>query len=188
MLGSLTVARDSTKDVTTGPNNIIQLAFRGPVAEDCGKVLTALIESYQEFFDITYRNVSDQTLDLITKARDVLKTDLAEKEKKYLEFRRETPVFWKSKDGLNMQLERVGGIENKRTALLSRKKELEARIAFIENEITNGRGNQTLLLMERANQGKMSMAEKALSDQLLPLLIQEQKLVENLWGRSSPRR
>src|SRR5271165_577354 len=125
VLGSLVVSRD-TKDPTLGSNNIIQLAFRGPVAEDCGKVINAIIDSYQDFLDSTYRNVSDQTLQLIEKARDVLKKDLADSEKEWVDFRQKTPIFWKSKDGLNMQLERVANIEKKRTDLYARKNELQA--------------------------------------------------------------
>jgi capsular polysaccharide biosynthesis protein len=85
ILANLVVARD-TKDTGT-LSNIIVLTFRGSVAEDCGKVLAAILESYQEFLDITYRNVSDQTLELITKARDMLKRDLSESEDRYLKFR-----------------------------------------------------------------------------------------------------
>jgi succinoglycan biosynthesis transport protein ExoP len=183
LLGGLAVARD-TKD-SSGPNNIIHLSFRGPVAEECGKVLTAVIESYQEFLDITFRNVSDQTLDLITKARDFLKKDMAECEEKYLKFRQQGP-FWKSKDGLNMQLERVASIESKRSNLLIRYTELQERTKYVEKALKEGRGNDTLLALARSTDGKITPAEKALQDQLVPLLMQEQILLET-YGDDHPQ-
>jgi succinoglycan biosynthesis transport protein ExoP len=186
LLGSLAVTRDSAKDTTAGPNNIIHLAFRGPIAEDCGKVLAAVIDSYQEFLDITYKNVSDNTVDLITRAREVLKKDLKESEDKYQKFRLEAPIFWKSKDGVNMQLERVASLETKKSTILVRQSELRARLEFLEKNIKEGRGNETLLLVQRANQGKMSPAEKVFQDQLLPLLMQEQKLLET-YGEDHPQ-
>src|SRR5262249_23473791 len=57
----LTASRDN-KDASGPPSNIINLSYRGGVAEDCGLVLGAIIDSYRDFLDETYRNVSDNTL------------------------------------------------------------------------------------------------------------------------------
>src|SRR5262249_54957063 len=59
ILAGLGVSRDA-KETGGVPNNIVLLSYRGPVADDTGKVLSAVVESYQEWLDITYRNVSDQ--------------------------------------------------------------------------------------------------------------------------------
>src|SRR5262249_29986134 len=144
ILGGLNVARD-TKEAVAGSNNILNLSYRGPVAEDCGKIVSATIESYQEFLDITYRNASDQTLDLIQKARDLLKTDLAKSEEKYLKFRQETSLFWKNKEGVNVQLERVVSLEAKRTAMLVKQDEMQNRIEFLDQALKEGKGREALL-------------------------------------------
>src|SRR5262249_58305699 len=101
----------------------------GGVAEDCGLVLGAIIDSYRDFLDETYRNVSDNTLELITKARDILEKDLAEKEKKYRAFREESPLLWRGgKDGLTFGQTRLADIDSKRSALLVRAAELRERL------------------------------------------------------------
>src|SRR5262245_5732891 len=50
---NLTITRAS-KETGGGANNIIHLSLRGPVPEECSKVLSAVIDSYQEFLDVTY--------------------------------------------------------------------------------------------------------------------------------------
>jgi len=81
IVGSLGVNRE--KDVSSGgPNNIINMSYRCTVPEDCGKILEAIIESYKDFLDEKYRGFSEETLNLITRGRDLLKTDLGEKKQK----------------------------------------------------------------------------------------------------------
>jgi capsular exopolysaccharide synthesis family protein len=183
IVGGLTVSRD--KEGTGGPSNIINLSFRASGAEDCGKVLSAVIESYQEFLDITYRNMSDQTLDLITKARDVLKKDLADSEKAYRQLRQTSPVVWKTKDGGNIYQDRVAAIESQRSKLLIREAELHERLRMIETGLKEGRPRETLLsalpVADKAQDGK-----RALDEQLLPLLLQEQMLLED-YGPDHPQ-
>ncbi len=98
IITSLTATRD-TKE--SGATNIINLSYKGSVPEDCSAIISAVIESYKDFLDETYRNVSDDTLGLITQAHDLLQKDLVEKEKKYAEFREKAPVVvaQNNKDG-----------------------------------------------------------------------------------------
>ncbi|HEX5272654.1 MAG TPA: Wzz/FepE/Etk N-terminal domain-containing protein, partial [Gemmataceae bacterium] len=98
IIGSLTAARDG-KDWST--TNVVNLSYRGSASDDCPVVLNAVIDSYRDFLEETYRNVSDNTLELITKARDLLDQDLKEKRKKYREFRENSPLAGESspKDG-----------------------------------------------------------------------------------------
>ncbi len=188
ILNGLAVSRDS-KEVT-GANNILFMSFRGPVADECGKILTAIIESYQEFMDITYRDVSVQTLDGITKARELLRKDVAESEEKYERFRQGTQgSFIRSKEGNNIAFERVANIETKRSALLIRGGELQEQIKFLENGIGEGKGTESLAaLMRSAGDAKVLAAEKVLDEQLLPLKLLEVQLVEtNGFGEDHPQ-
>jgi polysaccharide biosynthesis transport protein len=184
ILGTLIVARD--KESGTGPSNILNLSFRGPGAEDCAKVLSAVIESYQEFLDVTYRNVSDQTLDLITKARDLLNKDLADSQKKYEEFRRNSPMLWKAKDGTNIYLERVTAIEGQRSKLLIHEAEARERLRAVDRGLAEGRPRDSLLAMLVAKEKKETpTAHRPLEDQLLALRLQEEQLLED-YGPDHP--
>src|SRR5262249_14183919 len=86
ILAGLSAARDVPKDSTSPPNSISSLPYKGADSSDSAAVLAAVIDSYRDFLDETYRNVSDSTLSEITAARDVLKRDIADKQKKYREF------------------------------------------------------------------------------------------------------
>src|SRR5262249_54483549 len=105
VIRGLTVTRD--RPTGSGQDNILNLSFQGTAAGECATVLNAVIESYKDFLEETYRNLSEETLRLITQARDVLHKELTEKEAAYRKFRKETPLLmWKGKDGANLRQER----------------------------------------------------------------------------------
>jgi polysaccharide biosynthesis transport protein len=184
ILGSLVVSRDQSSG-TNGPSNILNLSYRGPVAEDSGKVLSAIIESYQDFLDLSYRSVSDQTLQMITKARDLLQKDLDEAEARYRKFIEASPLVWKGKDGSTLQQDQVVGIEAKRAAERLRQTELRERVSALKKAIEEGRGREMLAILPPARETKVSAADRALEQQLLPLILQEQKLLEE-HGKDHP--
>ncbi len=184
------------KDASGGaPNNVINLSYSCSAAEDCPAVLSAIIDSYKEFLDETYRNVSDNTVDLITRGRDVLQNELAAKEKAYYEFRQKSPLIWKGKDGINVQQERVAGIEARRSVLMMRRAELEQRLKTIQEAIDKKRPRGEILALAAApetdEEGKAPAAKPAdgphtLEDQLVALQLQEQQLLED-YGEDHPQ-
>jgi capsular exopolysaccharide synthesis family protein len=178
---SLTATRE--KDGTSsGPSNIINLSYSGPVAEDCALILAAVIESYKDFLDEKFRNFSDDTLELITKGRDVLERGLRDKEKAYREFRETSPLIWKGKEGLTVQQERVAGIEARRSALLMRQANLRDRIKDVEKAAADGRPRaEVLALVSARPDGKEAPAPAPdlFDTQMVPLLLQEQQLLQD---------
>lgn len=186
-------------------NNVLTLSWRGKVREECGTVLTAVIDSYKDFLDETYRNVTDDTVKLITQARDELIKNRAAKQKAYDEFLEVAPlVTAKGKDGGSLYLERLSAIEGEQLALLVRRAKVEGQLVAIERALTDGRSREALLAMliepsrgaaaaagpesagrvpaETARRGSPS----ALADALVPLLLQEQLLLED-YGPAHPQ-
>lgn len=141
--GNITVTRDMTKETSSQPNNIVVLTYRSIEAEDCKKVLDAIVNSYQEFLDITYRNVSDQTLELINKARDTLKGDLQLAEDRYSKFREEAE-YWTNQKGFSVEQERVAVVEAKRSQLLLQLTDLNTKVATLKDAIDKNIGDQVL--------------------------------------------
>src|SRR5205807_8822669 len=117
----------------------------------------------------------------ITKARETLKKDLVEAETKYRDYHQESPLLFKSKDGINIYQERVAGMEAKRSALLIRKTELEERLKAIDKATKEGHGRTAVLALLSTAPGdaKGKPAEQSLDEMLLPLMLQEQQLLEN---------
>jgi capsular exopolysaccharide synthesis family protein len=181
ILAGLGVSRD-TKETGGVPNNIVLLSYRGPVADDTGKVLSAVVDSYQEWLDITYRNVSDQTVKEITTARDLIKRDLTEAEDKYLKFRQNSPTFWKNEKGVSVETQRVADGEQKRLQMQLKQTELRERIRALERAIEEGKGLDVLSAAQGVGpDGKQQqlVADRYVEEPLLPLILEEQKLVDD---------
>jgi capsular exopolysaccharide synthesis family protein len=185
IMQGLSAGRDASKDSNATPSNIINLGFRGRDGSDTSTILAAVIDSYRDFLDETYRNVSDNTLELITHARDLLKQDLGEKEKKYREFRRTSPLLWKGQDGANVHLNRIRELQTRQTTLLGRIGEIRERLTAIERgKKTNSSPAMLLALASRPLEkaGKDQNLERQLEEQLFPLLLKEKALLQDYGG------
>jgi capsular exopolysaccharide synthesis family protein len=180
------LAADREKPKDAGPsavpnNNIINLTFAGPDPGDAEAVLNAVVDSYRDFLDETYRNVSDNTLDLITRAGNLLRTDIAEKERKYREFRRASPLLLRGADGATVHASRVLELQRKETGLLERAAELRERLKAVEKAKADGKPEAVLVYLATRPLDRAAAApdnEQALEKTLFPLLIEEKKLLQ----------
>ena len=146
IINSLVVTRDAQRPGISPSNEVINLSFRGNMSGDGPKVLNAIIASYQDFLQETYRNTNAETLELIAQARLTVQKDLELKEQAYQKFLAETPPLWRAQDRSTAQQERILKIDAKLAALRMRRNEIEASIAMIENAIKSGR-NPTATVM-----------------------------------------
>ncbi len=175
----------------SGNNNILDVAYRTKDAAEAALVLEAVIESYKDFLDETYKIQSDDTLDLITKARDLLQKNLAQKYADWQEFRLKAPILGKSKEGTNLWEKELIDIKAKRAAVLLRRAEVQGHLEAIEKaraEKLKPEDLQALMsdLSGRLNQDNHRQLPTAtLQDQLLPILQEEQKLLER-YGANHP--
>jgi succinoglycan biosynthesis transport protein ExoP len=128
----LNVLRDS-KD-SSSQNNILNLSFRGPVADECPKIVNAVVMSYQNFLNDTYKSVSERTLELIMKAKDTLENQVQVNQKRYQDWRQQTPyLFLTGQPGsINFNAERLAQIDKRRNDLKLKLTEMTDRLAQIE--------------------------------------------------------
>jgi capsular exopolysaccharide synthesis family protein len=173
-----------TRDPAAGPTPVFTLTFRARQADDCNTVLQALIDSYSEMLDQTYLKGSDDTIELISRARNVLRQELAQKDAAYREFRLKAPLFWKGAEWINSRQERLSSIESKRTALLLRRAEVQGQLESLETALKDGRSRAAVLALVASLAGKVDTdgaaagRTSALQDQLHALLLQEAQLRE----------
>jgi uncharacterized protein involved in exopolysaccharide biosynthesis len=139
IIDSLVVTRDAQRPGINPSNEVINLSFRGHVPGDCPKVLNAIIGSYQEFLQETYRNTNAETVELIAQARVGVQKDLEMKEVAYQKFLADTPPLWKTQDRSTAHQDRIIKIDARLAAMRVRRTEIEASIAMIENAVKNGR-------------------------------------------------
>jgi capsular exopolysaccharide synthesis family protein len=172
----------------TGYNNaVLDLSFRGNTPEDCQLVIDAVLSSYREFLEETYRNMSDDTLDLIIKARDELTNDLHNKEAVYQEFRGSSPVLTaKGGEGRDIRHESLGTIQIRRASLALARSEIQAQLAAIEDAQKSRRPPAVVLAMimdfsakaDGDDPRKERMPSAQVANQMLPLLVEEQRLLD----------
>src|SRR5262249_44068551 len=136
--------------------------------------------------DIQYRNVSDQTLELITKARDNLKKDLAEAKENYRIFRQTSPLILRNDKGAAIHHEDLASVATKRTEVLLRQAKLSKSVEALEEAIKKGTGRELLASMGDAAGARAVAAERSIEEQLLPLLLQEEQLLED-YGEDHPQ-
>ncbi|MCH7687912.1 MAG: hypothetical protein IH899_14740, partial [Planctomycetes bacterium] len=108
--------------------DILQVSYRGTQAKDCRIILTAVIESYQSFLGESARNISEETVRLISKAKDSLLTQLQRKEESYRRFRQESPLHWDNEKGNNIHQARLNQIEATRSQLLVQYSQTKAQL------------------------------------------------------------
>jgi uncharacterized protein involved in exopolysaccharide biosynthesis len=187
IINTLVVTRDAQRPGISPSNEVINLSFRGPVASDGPKVLNAIIASYQEFLQETYRNTNVETVELITQARVMVQKDLEAKEAAYQKFLAETPPLWKTHDRSTAQQDRIIKIDAKLAALRLRRSEIEASMAMIENAIKSGRNPTTTVLRMLALPAAEMVASNepvapqkrtrfSLEEELVSLQLQKAKL------------
>jgi capsular exopolysaccharide synthesis family protein len=209
---SLTVARDRDKLVGgQSHSQILNVAFRCGVADDCGTVLNAILASYQEFLNSSNQGSAKEALELFTKARNLVQNDLEQKEKAYAEFRKNTPVLWKTATGSTLYMERLGNIDAERAALTMRMAQINATLAAVDEAVKKGRSRAELLeiisalpgrsgamvrgplglarpnpLDAIANEGTSTSYQGGLEQELVQLQLQEGKLLQD-YGPQHPQ-
>jgi capsular exopolysaccharide synthesis family protein len=187
VIAGLTITGDSRASGTM--TLTLDVAYRGPVAEDCDKILNAVIKSYEEFLKERYHAPTNELKNLVEKSMGALTQGKTAAEKEYEEFQRTSPIFLHGKNGALVQREAVARIETELTTYRLRRIELETRLKRIE--AARARGEDLSLYVDlplepaRPNVSGVNTTGTSLQDKLLPLLAEERRLLQYL-GESHP--
>ena len=112
--------------------HVLRATFRGPSAEDCAVILSAVVESYQDFLGETFQDTSKEAMDLISRAKTELGEELQEKETAYQEFREQSPLLWKGEESSNVHQQRLAEIERSLSQVRVYRTEAKARLDVLE--------------------------------------------------------
>lgn len=174
---------------------LVTLTYRGSESKDCAAIVDALMKTYQEFVGETYQNFSDETIKLITEAKDVLLKQLTEKETAYREFRQQAPLLWRGDQGSNIHEARLSGIEGSRASLIVEMTQTKGRLETLEAAIASGGNREALSLLATnataaaANAGNGAgriSPRNAFEERWFSLLLDEQSLLEE-HGKDHPK-
>lgn len=185
----LTAVREVNKDApANAQNNVIILTYAGSDPGDTEAVLNAVIDSYRDFLDETYLNVSNTTVDQISKASTLLRDDLTEKRNNYREFRTTSPLLPKGGDGTNVHISRIFDLQREETGLLRRQAEVDERLKAIQVARADGQAPDILLALATRPFDKANApdnGEQALEKSLFPLMLKKKEL-EQSFGEDYP--
>ena len=156
--------------------NVLTVSYTGSDPRDCSKVLAAVINSYRDFLNETYRNVSAETIGLISTAKDDLEKQLISKEAAYLEFRKSSPFHWA--DGAtgspNIHERRLTQLEDARQTMQKRERELTAHLAALQEAIKRGDNEQSLVLLIQRMSDVSAANRSNITQQFQTVLFQQQ--------------
>jgi len=177
---ALTVARDSRETASGVPTNVLTATIRGPIADECPSVLNALVESYTNFLNDTYQNVSEKAAQFILNAHDMLRNDLEKHQQEYYDFCLKKPLLiLKREGGSNLYTERLARIERRRSDLNVELTELQTNYGIIE-ETHKKSGKGVALQMLQSLGVKIALLEgtQLLDKELINLQVMQKKLSE----------
>jgi uncharacterized protein involved in exopolysaccharide biosynthesis len=177
--------------VPAGQGNLFRLSYRDGDRKDCQTVLGAILESYRAHLEEKHTAAAGEAIELILREQEKVRKELARQESDYLAFREKAPLLGKARDGLELKQQGLSSIQAKRSALLLQKVEVEGQLAAVDRALKAGRSQDAVLVMlaEFALRGEAAErdphAAARLQEQLLPLLVEERRLLQ-LHGRRHP--
>lgn len=174
--------------------NILYLSCEGNNPTDTMTIANAVAEAYKKHQEGNYRDAVGQLELLLNNATVDLQKKLAEAEKDYREWDKDSPL---DSRGENPHTKRLVSIQEKIAALVIRRTEIEAELMAIADAVKNGVPRDVLLLLV----GKQSRGEvgdtpensadgvsnaRNMFDALFPLLMEESILSEEV-GAGHPK-
>lgn len=166
--------------------DIVRFTYSSSNRDDCPIVLDAVIDAYQDFLGETRQNLSQETIDLITQAKDELDKQISQQSAEYQKFRFEAPlIFTTGGGGRNAHEERLSSIEGVRSGVVLENAKIQARIEGIEAALKRG-GNREAINLMVGHVAQGAGAGRTLEDQLWPMMLEEQMMLEK-FGPDHPK-
>lgn len=151
ILENLTVSRNTREG--SNRSSVLDLTFRGPVQEDCAKVLTHIIEAYRAYLAVKYRDAAAEVARYLAEARDLLLNQMQRVRNEHKEFRLRNPFVDQRMDGRDPRKIMLANIEETLAKLNAQRINKETRLQKIEKalESENWEAAQWLLTIEIAH-------------------------------------
>lgn len=193
--------------------NVLELTFESRTPQDAAKVIDGIVDSYGDYLRKAHQDFTAETLALVTQANEKLLKELHEKEQEYIEFRKNSPLHWRSAPGTagqpgdasNVHQERVTAIEAERRLNLLKRTEIQSRLKSLLQAQDQGESQEALELLVRrfltmdgagntagvaagiaaGLPGGTNPVAAIMENRLLPLILEEQKLLRD-FGADHP--
>ncbi|MDA7980514.1 MAG: polysaccharide biosynthesis tyrosine autokinase [Pirellulales bacterium] len=166
-------------------SNVISLTYTSGNREDAAIVVEAIIEAHRQFLGDSYQDISSETIGLITQAKDSLDQQISNQKAAYQKFQFESPIVV-GENGRTAYEERLAQIEAERASTVLENAKLQAQIDGIEAALQRGGSREAINLMVGHVAEKQQAQITTIEDELFPLLLEEQMLLES-YGPDHPK-
>ena len=131
--------------------NVLSVAYRCKKSEEGISLVQAILDSYEQFLQDMNNGSRLETLQMLTRSEEQLRSDLENREQRYRELRKQSPLIGQGKDAsLQMtMLEKLGQTLNE---IRNRRIDFQNRMASL------GESSETRLAVARANQRLTAVA------------------------------
>lgn len=188
IIQGLTATRAGDKN--TPDPNVMDLYYEGVDAGDAAQILSGVVQSYQEHLRDTFQNFSEETLQLISQAKDELAKQVSEKESAHRQFLHESPLLWQGRESSNLHELRMAEIEKARSLLLVANAQLKAEIESIEAALKQGGNREALTMLASKAKANSDRGERrpreAVEEKLFAAMLEQQDMLED-YGPDHPR-
>lgn len=111
-------------------------------AIECEKILSAIVEAYQDYIKEKFQDSSGEALNLITRAREELSVELAKKEEAYRRFRQEASLLFHGSEVTNSHQTNLIEIERSISANRLRHAQVKSRHETVSAALADQRTSQ----------------------------------------------
>lgn len=164
-------------------SEILQLSFKGPVAEDCPKVLAAVVDAYKAYLLDSQKSSSSETLNLITQAKDDLLKRLNQADLEYSAFKQQTQLVMQNGESLNIHAARLAKTEDERADLQRARQTKQARLDAINEALKRGGSREAIRYIIAQDQAENSVNGENSSTNVVTEIMRKQIEKEILLSR-----
>ena len=120
-------------------SGVLIVKFRSKDPDECHKFVAELVEQYFAFLDEATKSISDETTNLIEKARNELGPELRRKREEYALFRQTAPLLWgEDGQGMNPHQLQLVQLERARAELDIERSLLVGKMGQVNSSIERG--------------------------------------------------
>ncbi len=136
----LNVTRD-----TINRSPVLNISFKGPIANDCQTIITAVIKHYKDYLKDNYHNETANYLQSIRRAQLSITEEAAKLSKQHLEYLEQNPAITRNTAAENPMYARLKMLESGRIRIMDLKLDVESRMTTLKKGVQMGGYGKALL-------------------------------------------
>ena len=181
IIKSLSVSRGQDK-ITTNPTDILYFKYRGPVAEECGTILSAVIETYDTFLNESNFEEHQYALRIMSDKTNAIRSEIEAKQMELQQLQASSPPSWSAEESTLSVQYHLAELEKRKSDVFLRKTDAQRRVDAIKQATKNGEANRLISLMSATTNLER---DKWLEERLFNLLTKKRQLLDE-FGEGHP--